>query len=544
MTPDYMYANQLRIFLLVLLAVFGAPACVGDAGEEAGEDVGESDDALCAAAETGEVIIELKVDAQLYTTAAHDRLLTNLPRGTKFRRVGVEEVETDAPYSHVTVRTRGKYGATGWIDTTLLRVARPVTGDCPGTASAYEANASGVERMQSQADPLSIQGTKQFAMCVSSLAGGFGDGAGSFVDGVEALSHGAFGLAHGLVMRGQLGFLYLMGMRDAGRLLQSTLVDDGEKVTAAMAIAVHALPAIHQYLSDQWLFYNTLAEAEKVQYTCRLVGRLSFEVVSAVALSELSLARSSELLKKVVAADTAVLEKVPFASRLGNSTYAVVSKSKVGHTFKDSKMPEYWARLETDMATVLHGKDRAARLRALRQLSSDINIPAKAYDGKTRVHGGLGAGNCGYVSFTMMTMLAGGSLACPLTYWNIPAAMAKMEGTAGTADALRALNAYHSTTPYLSKIDDLAARLDAALGEGQMAWLYSEASDGAHATVVLKLDGELVHLNNQGWLDRLPDGQLETLTQWDKHWRAESSSDKNILYKAVISTLRVGGGGV
>ncbi len=60
----------------------------------------------------------------------------------------------------------------------------------------------------------------------------------------------------------------------------------------------------------------------------------------------------------------------------------------------------------------------------------------------------------------------------------------------------------------------LEATARTALTEGQMAYLYSGQTGSAHATVVVKLEGNLYVINHQGW-----NPPSQTLSQWDAQWR-------------------------
>ena len=78
--------------------------------------------------------------------------------------------------------------------------------------------------------------------------------------------------------------------------------------------------------------------------------------------------------------------------------------------------------------------------------------------------------------------------------------------------------------------EDIAQILQADMENNDVALLASASRAGGdgHATLVLKWDGKLYHLNNQGW------ETFEELNAWFDRWQAYIGQNKQAGYKAII----------
>ncbi len=152
----------------------------------------------------------------------------------------------------------------------------------------------------------------------------------------------------------------------------------------------------------------------------------------------------------------------------------------------------------------------------------------------------LRGGNCGNEAITQIISFATGRWACAIPYPEIDLNYARPDGFVESLDDLLGVVRQTEFTSFQS----VAQQLATDLAEGQMAMLQSAGRIGGgeeiafgHATVVLKLKGRLVHINNQ-----LAKVKFQDLSEWSPLWEKrirvrappEEGFDVRSAYRAVI----------
>ena len=122
----------------------------------------------------------------------------------------------------------------------------------------------------------------------------------------------------------------------------------------------------------------------------------------------------------------------------------------------------------------------------------------------------VGNGNCFNDAITQAFRLSTGHLVCALPYDpNISENWYRMLN-----DSRALLGQSSESLTRYTNAADLQKALLASLSEGQMAVLGSQTgSSTAHATLVIKMRGGLVHVNNQNW-----EPKVSTVSAWVKQW--------------------------
>jgi hypothetical protein len=105
------------------------------------------------------------------------------------------------------------------------------------------------------------------------------------------------------------------------------------------------------------------------------------------------------------------------------------------------------------------------------------------------------------------------------------------------APIFRRADAFVEAIPF-DKPDAIQKVLAGKLQEGQMAFLsqWGEKDGGTkgHATAVVKLQGTLYNINNQGWEQS---DRLQTLDEWMTRW--QTRSPEHALFGAIVTSLKI-----
>jgi hypothetical protein len=123
----------------------------------------------------------------------------------------------------------------------------------------------------------------------------------------------------------------------------------------------------------------------------------------------------------------------------------------------------------------------------------------------------MGKGNCANDAMTQLVSLALGRWACAIPYpqghpevassARITADLAQLFGIRKQVHGIKNLSAFAQETMALE------------MKEGHLAVLLSGSKGAGHMTLVAKLKGQLVHINNQSWPVK-----FQSVTDWEKLW--------------------------
>lgn len=111
-------------------------------------------------------------------------------------------------------------------------------------------------------------------------------------------------------------------------------------------------------------------------------------------------------------------------------------------------------------------------------------------------HGRVGQGNCRNAAHAQFISLTTGAPACGIPYPNSPNYRARVY----SEDLFMEAYGTKQTRPVSATFDTIIQRLKAK-GDGAVALLWSDSTEGGarHGTLLVNLDGDVLHVNNQGW---------------------------------------------
>jgi hypothetical protein len=308
--------------------------------------------------------------------------------------------------------------------------------------------------------------------------------------------------------------------------LQASWSSSGQ--VGAQSLGVHVLGLGTDELSD-WLsglaetWVEKAAPAFEAAVTATgekvdsLLGSVSIPEDTAAATdarTALATALSAEPSATVGATATTATSAGQVLNLVGDSPIVAV-----GHSYVDSQDEQYWQRITDDLGSLSSRPPLATQMQLIREIVQDENLPYIADSAGLTLNAQLNGGDCGNASLTGMFSLATGRVVAALAYF-----MEEGNDNSNFVQAFRQAGVVVTPTPWFKIAANFISSVDSKLADGQMAWLYSGADEGAHATVIVKLEGTLYNVNNQGWEDSLgvPAGQLQTLSQWLASWQADS----------------------
>jgi hypothetical protein len=536
--------------LLFLFAVVGASSgCAASSGDDAtdGDDAASVDQAICStSSDTKNAYVTIKegeTEVDVFTDPSRKTVSMRLPASTTLLRKTTREVDADAPFSQVEIKSGPNKGRVGWIDATKLTLRAPTSGACEN-GTDFEAKGSAFERAQSSIatdDSFPAALLKSTIGCATGLGEGLDGGFTSLREGIEALGRGAWEVLKEIVERDRLLILYAFGSGDArnklsarGAMDEEARQRDIEGMQAAAAMIGHAIPTIHQYLSNEHVYYQALEAKEQSRYMCKLIGRITFEAVVAIGTAAVGGAVKTQSAVKAEAiiadANMELSQIANIPGRVGDS--AVV---KVPHTFAGTKRGAYWKRLVDDLDRLPNERDPKKIKAIIRHVSDDTNVPYRAYKAGERVNRSRVIGNCGNSALATIFSLSSGALSCPLPYFTLNNGAMPVY-----REALEASDVLQSSTQW-SKGATLEARLQSELAEGQMAWIANAGTKGSHATAAIKLEGRIYSINNQGWEKKLGLGNddLQLFSDWVSSWKSMDQYGALDSFRAHLTTMKL-----
>jgi uncharacterized membrane protein len=145
----------------------------------------------------------------------------------------------------------------------------------------------------------------------------------------------------------------------------------------------------------------------------------------------------------------------------------------------------------------------------------------------------VGSGNCANDAMTQLVSLVLGRWACAIPYPKGQLAYATMKNIIDDLTRLVGVRESHRA------IDDITSFssniLAKKLGEGEVAFLLSKGPKAGHATLIAKIKGQLVHINNQTWPQK-----FQSVEQWDTLWKTTFGGKSPEYQVFVISKKLIG----
>ena len=173
---------------------------------------------------------------------------------------------------------------------------------------------------------------------------------------------------------------------------------------------------------------------------------------------------------------------------------------------------------------------------AIRTASSD-EVAVKNLDAAVRGTNPLaytnkvGDGNCGNDAITQAVRLATGNWVCALAYID---GSNQDSSLLQVADGAAILGSRGSKMIGMTwgRVDTMEVVLNHELQEGEMALLTSFAGEAGHSTLVTKLNGRLLHVNNSSW-----EPKISSLAQWAAEWTRQFGleGDRRYIVKGIFA---------
>lgn len=143
----------------------------------------------------------------------------------------------------------------------------------------------------------------------------------------------------------------------------------------------------------------------------------------------------------------------------------------------------------------------------------------------------VGKGNCANDAATQIVSLVLGRWACAIPYPKGQVGYAHATRIADDLGQMIGIRSTHTKITQLSTFADDVLRGE--LPEGGIALIFSGSKNAGHVTLITKLKGQLVHINNQQWPER-----FQSIAQWEKTWRSTYGRN-GAVFNVFVMTKRI-----
>lgn len=123
----------------------------------------------------------------------------------------------------------------------------------------------------------------------------------------------------------------------------------------------------------------------------------------------------------------------------------------------------------------------------------------------------LGQGNCANDAMTQLVSLVLGRWACAIPY---PKGALMYATQMNIVEDLTRLVGVKSVYKNISNLSQFSAKtLTSKMADGDVAFLFSKAKGAGHATLITRIKGRFVHINNQNWPVK-----FQPIEHWEQTW--------------------------
>ena len=123
----------------------------------------------------------------------------------------------------------------------------------------------------------------------------------------------------------------------------------------------------------------------------------------------------------------------------------------------------------------------------------------------------LGQGNCANDAMTQLVSLVLGRWACAIPY---PKGALEYATQLNIVEDLSRLVGVRSVYKNVSNLSEFSAKtLTTKMADGDIAFLFSRAKGAGHATLITRVKGRFVHINNQNWPVK-----FQPIEHWEQTW--------------------------
>lgn len=422
----------------------------------------------------------------------------------------------------IVVRLRG--GAEGWLAMAAVRVRAPEGGVCKDGRDPA-AGASAALRIASE-DSLPLALARGAVSCGLGLGEGVVEGGAGLIELVATALSLAPAAARELFALNADVFFAALGRADAADRLRQRAATAVERAEAVAAAIMHAIPTLQKSMNEGYAYYRMLDAEQQSRMLCRIIGRLSFDVLLGLGVSFVA-KEGVALAARVATAHLDALRGAQIAGRTGSVVdlriLAQVTADReraqsfgpmwAGRVERERAVQAQWmAQFDDQIAGALDtSRSAEARLQAMDRISDASNPPNRIAGPGTAYPNHNG--NCAFAAFTMLATLVTGRPQCALPYF---------DDTHFSNGMFSELAMWKLAEPAFSGAEDVV-RLASTMRENEVAILFSRAWQGdrelsAHATVLVKLEGRVYNVNNQGWFAHEP------IEGWLQRWSSRGYS--------------------
>lgn len=413
---------------------------------------------------------------------------------------------------------------TGYVDASALAIRAPQSGSCADGKDPARFASPNV-RSTSLPQPLSTSSVSSTFQCAVNMGKGFVQGGTSLVTGIATLAGWTEDAVMAAAATDRDLLLASFGQDDARKRLNDASANARDKARAALALIGHAIPTLHAYLQEQYDYYQAQPPAVQNQILCGIVGRVGFDVALALTPAALAkvgtLGRSEELVAAVERAHVAAAKDAPLAG--ASRSYVIrpgpasverqgalsgSDPTAVTYDLKMSDVQAKAAKFDKAYSGIKGAYFTTIKLQQIQAMNDLVN-PAMEL-------GLTGEGNCGFAALALAASIRDGVWQSAWFY------VRDTDWMAVQTQAFADLGATGTGEKFASSA--LMAEAD-VLGEGQIGALISEGTKGAHSTLVARVDGKLIHINNQNWPNKM--GPLQ---EWPAFWEQYFGDSQYIFY--------------
>lgn len=124
----------------------------------------------------------------------------------------------------------------------------------------------------------------------------------------------------------------------------------------------------------------------------------------------------------------------------------------------------------------------------------------------------LGRGNCANDAMTQLVSLVLGRWACAIPY---PKGDMLYASQLNIVDDLSRLVGVKAKYLNINNLSEFSAKtLTSKMADGDVAFLFSRGKGAGHATLITRVKGRFVHINNQSW-----PAKFQPIEHWEKTWQ-------------------------
>ncbi|MEN9810803.1 MAG: hypothetical protein RLZZ488_2370 [Pseudomonadota bacterium] len=145
----------------------------------------------------------------------------------------------------------------------------------------------------------------------------------------------------------------------------------------------------------------------------------------------------------------------------------------------------------------------------------------------------IGRGNCANDAATQLVALVLGRWACAIPYPKGQMSYASVNAIVRDLKTLVGIRSSHNGIKNLTEFTETT--LARTMKDGDIAMVFSGGKNAGHATLITRIKGRFVHINNQSWPQK-----FQSVADWEKTWRSTYAKEGALYNVHVISKKLIG----